>query len=116
MIIIGVPTLIIWVVGAPLLVFIVMVRNKDNLNKPYMQKYLLLLYQGLKPEVFYWEFINTFRKLLVPIINVVVISKEIFYQIIATLLVLGLLFRIQIYLKPYKLEDNNQIEMLAVLA
>ena len=116
MLVIGLPMTVVWVIGAPLFVLIVMIKNRHNLHKAYMQKYLLLLYQGLEPRVFYWEFVNAFRKLLIPIVNVLVYEDEEIYKILTALIILLALFRVQLYLKPYKLEENNKAEMLAILA
>ena len=38
------------------------------------------------------------------------------YRIMVAITILVLTFRIQIYLKPYKKEANNNIEILAILA
>ena len=60
----GVPMLFIWGIGAPILALAVMLKYKKSLNEWNVQKYLLVLYQGLKLERFYWELINTARKTL----------------------------------------------------
>ena len=60
----GVPMLLIWGIGAPILALAVMLKYKKSLDTWNVQKYLLVLYQGLKLKRFYWELINTARKTL----------------------------------------------------
>lgn len=80
-----------------------------------MKRYYLVLYQGLRPGAFYWEFVNTLRKILMPFINVMLSRVNSFYQVMAVICLLVILLRFQMYVKPYRLEENNKIEMLAVM-
>ena len=61
----GVPILIIWVIGMPVLALVALFKNRNYLESLTMKKYFLLLYQGLRPEVFYWEIVNTLRKFMI---------------------------------------------------
>ena len=56
--------LLVWGIGAPIAALIVLLKYKKSLDTWNVQKYLLVLYQGLKLERFYWELINTTRKTL----------------------------------------------------
>lgn len=111
----GGPMLIFWVIGAPILVLIILIKHRKNLQDTYVKKYFLVLYQGLKPEVFYWEFVNTLRKIIMPLLNVVLSRANSFYSAIVAIIVLIILFRVQQNLHPYRLEENNQIEILAII-
>ena len=111
----GIPMLIFWVIGAPVLVLVILIRNRNNLQDEYMKKYFLMLYQGLKPKAFYWEFVNTLRKIVMPLFSVLLARAESFYSVMVAIILLVFLFRIQQNLHPYKLEENNQIEMLAII-
>jgi hypothetical protein len=104
-----------WVVGAPVLVLIILIKNRDHLQDPFMKRYFLLLYQGLKRKAFYWEFINTIRKVLMPLFSVLLATFNPFYRAMVAIIILVGLFRVQQHLHPYKLEENNQIEMLAII-
>ena len=84
------------------------VWKEDENNK--IQKYFLILYQGLKTKHFYWEFVNSSRKVLILI--AFVIPKD--YQILFSATVLISTWRLQEYLKPYKDNVNNRIEILGV--
>jgi len=50
------------VLGLPIIVLIILSKNKHRLNDWHIKKYFLIIYQGLKPRAFYWEFVATFRK------------------------------------------------------
>lgn len=107
--------IVFWVLGAPFLVLFILVRNRKNLEEPFIKKYFLLLYQGLKPKAFYWEFINTIRKIIMPAFNVFLAAIAGFYRAMIAIMVLVLLFRLQHKIQPYKLQENNLLEMLAII-
>ena len=66
---VGLPILIFWVIGLPAYAFYVLTKHRNELENPEYRKYYLLLYQGLKPKAYYWEFVNTFRKFSILAIN-----------------------------------------------
>jgi len=83
---------------------------KDK-NDNKIKQYFLILYQGLKKDKFYWEFVNVLRKLLILAALLFPNSLKIMFG--ATVLIgTG---RFQYNLKPYKIEDNNNVEMLAIV-
>jgi hypothetical protein len=88
--VIAMPMILIWVVGIPVLAFVVLFKNRGNLEKWAIQRYMLVIYQGLKPEVFYWEFVNTTRKIMLLGVNVMLASFTPNYRI---LLGIGKCFR-----------------------
>ena len=73
-------------------------------------------YQGLRHETYYWEFINVIRKVILYVCNVLLSTYNGFYRASVSILFLVILFRVQIRIKPYKFEQNNLIEMLAINA
>ena len=85
--------------------------NREN-DSSKAKQYLLILYQGLKKDKFYWEFVNTLRKVI--LLFVLMLSDTLKVLFSATLLYLTI--RLQFYLKPYKEEYNNKLEILALTA
>jgi len=62
---VGVPMLIVWVAGLPLLGFTLLCCNWKKLHEPkFMSKYVIL-YIGLWEKRFYWEFVNTLWKITI---------------------------------------------------
>lgn len=114
--IIGIPAIIVWVIGSPILAFILLYKNKSHLEEGIIKKYLLILYQGLKPKTFYWEFVNTIRKTLILLVNIFLSRVSTFYQIMSAIIILIIVIRLQKYLEPYKLEHNNKIEIHGIIA
>ena len=109
--IIGIPILIIWVIAMPIIAFILLWKNiKKSSNK--VKQYMLILYQGLKLDKFYWEFVNTIRKVI--ILSSFALTPVL--RILVSAAVLIFTMRLQKSLQPYKNEDNNTIELYALVA
>ena len=81
----GLPMLVIWVLGMPLIVFIILFRNRKDLDNPAVKKYFLMLYQGLRKETFYWELVNTLRKFLIVGFNVFLSTYSPNYRILGAI-------------------------------
>jgi hypothetical protein len=113
---INIPILIIWTFGCPIAVLIVLYRNRQHLDSPSIQKYFLFLFQGLTNKWFYWEQVNTARKILMAAINVFMSKVPIIYSACTAVLVLVFLLRLQIGLQPYKNQLNNNLEMEAMVS
>ena len=76
---------------------------------------MLMLYQGLRDEVYYWELINTVRKIVMVAINVFMSTLPLVYAALTAVLALIFLIRLQINLSPYKLDLNNNLEIDAMI-
>ena len=70
MLTVAIPMLTIWVIGAPWLALVILYKNRKDLDHGSIKNYMLVLYQGLRPNVYYWEFVNTLRKSLVLAVSV----------------------------------------------
>ena len=111
---IGVPIVVFWSIGCPLLIFWILFKKRNSLSEPSVQRYLLMLYQGLKDKVFYWELVNTTRKILMIAINALLSTLPLVYSAVSAVLILIGLMRVQLRLQPYKHELNNKLEMEAM--
>ena len=113
---IGFPILVVWVIGFPLIALVILIKYRAKLETLVIKKYLLLLYQGLNPSWFYWEYVNTLRKFLMLwwIVFSTSLSKD--SRIMTGTIIVLIILRIQIYLQPYKDEQNNKIEIQGTLA
>lgn len=76
----------------------------------------MILYQGLKQKVYYWEFVNTIRKTMILAVNAVLSMLSIGYRIGVCLIMLVFLVRFQMYVSPYKTDINNTLELRAMIA
>ncbi|CAI2377736.1 unnamed protein product [Moneuplotes crassus] len=110
----AIPTLLIWVIGLPLIALWVLIKYRKNLNEMKIQSYFLILYQGFRPECFYWEFLNFFKKFLLLSIHSLLNTFSVNYQIALSIVCLVGFFYFQKYMQPFKTKDNNQIDLLAL--
>ena len=114
--IVGIPCFIIWVIAAPVVAFIILFRNRNHLEDKTIKKYYLILYQGFTRDVFYWEFINTIRKVLLIALNSMLSMISVIYRILLCIILLITVERLQQKLNPYILKENNEIEIKAIIA
>ena len=94
--VLGVPSLLIWTFGIPFCAFLLLFKHRKELDVQEIKKYYLMLYQGLKPNWFYWEFMNTIRKMIILLINVFLSTYSLFFRILPLVILLILFFRIQL--------------------
>ncbi|CAI2368858.1 unnamed protein product [Moneuplotes crassus] len=106
------PILIVWVVSLPLMALFLLYKNIKKETESKINQYFLILYQGLKKDKFYWEFINTTRKILILALFVLPTTMK----MLVSISILIFFARIQIFLQPYTDESNNSIEILAISA
>ena len=110
------PILFVWVIGAPLLALGILYKHRKTLDDGYIKTYMMMLYQGLRPEVFYWEFVNTLRKSLILCWSVFLSTESTLYKILISVIILIFVIRVQMALRPYKYEENNILEQSAINA
>ena len=114
--ILGFPILVIWVAFTPIFALILLAVNIKKGDNSKVKQYMLILYQGLKPDRYYWEFVNTLRKVLILMSFSLLITYNPAYRIMTAVIILLITFRVQTYLNPYKKTEYNNIEILALLA
>ena len=112
----GVPSVIVWVIATPVIAFCILFKNRNNLEDERIKQYYLILYQGFTRKEFYWEFVNIFRKVIIIALNTILSILSIFYKLMMCIILLIIIERMQKRLKPYKIHDNNDIEMKAIIA
>lgn len=108
----SVPMLVVWVISMPILSLILLYKGKRQGENSKLRNYFLILYQGLKPNAIYWEYVNTMRKIL--ILTSLLFTKT--TSILFSLVILMLSARIQVIVKPYKNKDHYRTEFLAMMA
>ncbi|CAI2378749.1 unnamed protein product [Moneuplotes crassus] len=106
------PCIIVWVVSLPLTALVILFYNSKKQEDNRIKQYFLILYQGLKKDKFYWEFVNTARKILI----LVIFPLPTLIKMMVAIMILTILARLQIKLQPYNDVENNKIEILATSA
>jgi len=107
---VGVPMIIVWVAGLPLLGFTLLCCNRKKLNDPkFMQKYVIL-YIGLREKRFFWEFVNTFRKITILCFSLAIPLDKGVLKSLVCVIFLYIIMRLQLKLKPYRMHMLNTLE------
>ena len=113
---IAVPGLIVWVLGIPIFAFIILYKNRHNLDSGPTRLIFLMLYQGYKHDKFYWEFVNTFRKVLLLVFSTLLSLFSVYYAAIISIATLWIMIHLQNRIQPYNNKKYNTIEIKAMLA
>lgn len=71
-------TLVIFVIPFAGILFLVLKRN--SAERPKFMQYFILLYQGYKIKIIYWEFINIIRKIILTVILSVIPFNLVYYK------------------------------------
>ena len=112
----GVPILAFWVIFLPVLSLVLLIKNFHKGEDNKIKMYFLILYQGLKANWYYWEFVNSLRKVLILVTFAALATFSPQYKIMISVTILTITARIQINLNPYKNQKHSEIEMLAIIA
>ena len=110
------PILVVWVFGTQFLILLYLIKHRRRLNSTAVKKYFHIIYIGYRDERFYWEFVNTLKKFIIISLNVFLSQVSKSYKGMAAIITLLVLIRLQMYLKPYKLKVNNEIENSSMVA
>ena len=108
---IAVPIIVIWVISLPSLALFLLYKHHSK-KESKIKQYFLILYQGLKQDKFYWEFMNTAKKILILMTFPLSTNMKLF----SSTFLLVAFTRLQNWLQPYKEERNNEVEILASAA
>jgi hypothetical protein len=91
------------VIGSPVAAFLILYINRNRLDKPEVLKYIILFYQGLKHDNYYWELVNTLRKVLLLSYHVFVPDDLKIMKALFGVLTMFLIYLVQARLQPFKI-------------
>ena len=114
--IIAVPGLFVWVFGVPIFALVILYKNKHNLDSGPTRRIFLMLYQGYKHNKFYWEFVNTFRKVLLLVFSTLLSLFSVYYAATIAIATIWIMIHTQHRIQPYVDKRYNTIEIKAMLA
>ena len=112
----SVPILVVWVFGTQFLILLYLIKHRRRLNSTAVKKYFHIIYIGYREERFYWEFVNTFKKFILIAFNVFLSQVSKAYKGMIAIITLIILVRLQMFLRPYKLKVNNEVENFSMVA
>lgn len=114
MLVVGLPGLVVWVFGVPLLCLCVLIRNRRKQDEIWMKLQYGFLISGYKRTCYYWEFVILYRKVLI-IICAVFITNFMPIRALTIQIVLLVAFFLQVQVEPYTTKSLNRTETLAIL-
>ena len=82
----GIPIILIWILGLPMLAFFILFRKRHKLGEEDNLTRYGFLYVGLNHQAFYWEILLHFRKVLMISINVFFTTFKPLYRVSPDLL------------------------------
>ena len=106
---IAIPMLVIYVIGTPVLAFMILFLNRKNLSENHVLRYFLLLYQGLKHDRYYWELCNTARKCLLLSLHVFIPDDIKIVKGMFGVFTLFFFSTLQLRLQPFKIPVITQV-------
>jgi len=112
---IAIPNFLLWTIIMPLMLFNVLKKRAKNLHDVEIYAKYSFVYEGLKRERYYWEFLIIARKTLVIIIFVFLNFISVQSQAFATFLVILAFTALHYYAWPYDDEKLNHAEMLSMM-
>lgn len=112
---IGIPGILIWIIGFPALLWLVLCEKKAFLNNANVKARLGFLYNGFSPQSYYWEIISIIRKEIVAAISALLIQEGTMVQSFLLLLFLFFFILLTLKVKPYERPLLNNLEMLSLL-
>jgi hypothetical protein len=112
---IALPMLIIWVIGLPIAMFMVLkLHTKDQHNDEMRFRFGMLM-EGYEDEYFYWESVIASRKALVMMISVFMATLSVDIQAYVGIAVVMAYMSLHIMWRPYNHKLLDQMETLALV-
>ena len=108
------PSLINWGFGIPFVAWIILSRNKKDLETIELREKYGFLYNGYKKSYYFWESIIMYRKIMIIFISVFLGRFGTITQALVVFIVLISFLILNIKLKPFAFEVLNDMEMLSI--
>jgi hypothetical protein len=109
-----IPGIIIWAVGFPGLLLLIMKKNKKSLHLDTNRVIFGYLFNGYKLSRFFWEFVIMYRKILLISISVFLSSEAVIIQALTVVIVLVPSLYLQYASRPYNSNELNHMETEAL--
>lgn len=114
-VVVGIPGVGIWCLGIPAVAMLIIIKNHRELTYISIKAKYGFLYNGYKPERFYWEFVIIYRKILVIFISVFISTVSVEVQALSVMLVIFIAFYLQHSCQPYNAQELNDLELMSIV-
>jgi len=122
-ILLGIPIIAIWIIGIPSLWVILSIR-RSALEDWKIRKYLEMINKGFKNSKYYWGWVSSIFKFLLVLFHALTHTISSNYQIFGSIgkrlfcinyiVILMIYYRIQYRNLPFKLGENNEIDLFSI--
>eukprot|EP00347_Sterkiella_histriomuscorum_P017693 403348360 len=112
----GIPIIIIWVLGLPLIALVILILRRNQLNDTNNLQRYGFLYVGLNHNAFYWEILLHFRKVLLISINVFFTTFKPLYRALIGFMLMIIYIEFLQKVQPYATPEINDLEFKANIA
>ena len=113
--IVAIPSILVWAVGLPTMVLIIMIKRKRFLYRSSNKIIFGFLYNGYKLSRFYWEFVIMYRKVIMVAIAVFLNRYSIAIQGLTIVLVVLIFLFSHHEFQPYNTFKFNHLELQALI-
>jgi len=113
---IGIPSVLFWIIGLPVLSFIILFKKRKRLMEPVELSTWGFLYMGLKTKAFYWEILLHFRKVGMICINVFFTTFKPLYKALIGFMLMIIYIEVLQKVEPFLNAEINDLELKANLA
>ena len=107
---IGIPTLLIWVVGMPLFIYIRLILSKEIKHHDVIRFRYGMLMQGYEDEYYHWESVIATRKMLIIGVSVFLSQFKVQIQSYIAIAIVVFFLTLQISANPYFRRDLDLME------
>ena len=112
---IGIPTLVVWVIGMPLFIFVVLESHRREKHNDKVRFRYGMLMEGYEDAYFYWESVIASRKMMVIGVSVFMSSFTVDIQAYVGIGIVILFMTMHISANPYNSKVLDQMEKYALL-
>lgn len=105
---------IFWGLGIPLVIYVLMSKEKDQLDTPGALYRFGFLYNGYKRDNYFWEIIIMYRKITCLVVSVFLGSQGIIVQALVLLILLVFFMLLNDAKRPFGSRALNETESIAI--
>ena len=113
--VLGLLNISLWGIILPIIIFIILYKNKENLNQFDIRYRYSFIYRGYDNRSFYWELVVLIRKFLMISVLVFLDRISIPFQAISLLIIVLISLAIQNSKTPHKYSNINRIEQKSLM-
>jgi len=111
---ISVPSILLWAIGVPTLILVIMSKRKTKLYQDTNRVIFGYIFNGFKVQKFYWEFIIMYRKIFIIAISVFMSNVSTTIHALTVVIVLFASLYLQYANEPYIHSELNHMETEAL--